>query len=99
MTARQPNVPSGTAPEETDLILSITAVWDSEGVLVGQNRETSDTFFTVSGTADPDTQIAVRDGFTPLAYARSNAQGVWKTDLFGVTQVKRYSLIARNEAP
>ncbi|CAI8723996.1 Fibronectin type-III domain-containing protein [Pseudomonas sp. IT-P44] len=94
MTARQPNVPSGTAPEETDLTLSITAVWDSEGVLVGQNRETSDTFFKVGGTAEPNKPILVRDGFSVLAPAQSDVDGIWKTELFEVREVKRYSLTA-----
>lgn len=94
MTARQPNVPSGTAPEETDLTLSITAVWDSEGVLVGQNRETSDTFFKVGGTAEPNKPILVRDGFSVLAPAQSDVNGIWKTELFEVREVKRYSLTA-----
>ena len=94
MTARQPNVPSGTAPEETDLILSIRAVRDSKEVLVGQNGTTSDTFFTVSGTAEPDKPILVRDGFNTLASAQSDGEGQWKTELFEVKEVKKYSLTA-----
>ena len=97
MTAKTPNIPSTTPPDETELTLRITEVRDSSGTLVSHNTQTFDTRFTVSGEADPSKPILIRDGFTTLATANSDGAGAWKSNLFEVTEFKSYSLTAMGD--
>ncbi len=92
MTAKTTNIFSDTENKETETVLSIREVRDSNANLIPNNGVTFDTKIIISGDAEPSRSLLIKDGFDILTIANSDSLGKWATDLFEVHKLKGYAL-------